>query len=138
MAKLDKETMKKQHFWLLLIPLFIGLILAWVGLFFGVSDATAEQAKKNQEEKDKVEKTKAQPKKTLDLYEVRKQELYGLRTLRWEEMWALQQAVYEWPKVLGEDQIVKVRPMKFGDEITDTSFLDLFKDQSNNAYRDEV
>src|SRR5215213_7684129 len=132
-AKFDKEMMKKQHFWLLLIPLFIGLLLAWIGLFVGVADATAEQAKKNEEEKKKVDNAKAQPKKTLDLYEARKTELYNLRTKRWQEMWDLQQAVYEWPRVLNDEHIAKVRQMKFGEEITDTSFLDVFRDHSNNA-----
>ena len=79
-AKFDKEMMKKQHFWLLLIPLFIGLLLAWIGLFFGVANATDEQAKANDDEKKKVESAKAQPKKTLDLYDVRKGELFELRT----------------------------------------------------------
>ena len=40
MAKFDAEMMKKQHFWLLFIPVLIGLFLAWIGLFFGVADAT--------------------------------------------------------------------------------------------------
>jgi len=128
MAKLDKETMKKQHFWLLLIPLFIGLLLAWIGLFVSVSGATEEKAKANDEKKKKIENTKAQPKKMLELYDVRKGELYDLRTQRWKEMWELQHAIFDWPASLTEEQIAKVQNLKFGTEILDSSFLNSFRD----------
>jgi hypothetical protein len=135
-TKIDKEMMKKQHFWLLLIPLFIGLLLAWLGLFFGVSDATAEQAGKNADEKKKVDAAKAQSKKMLDLYDKRKEELFGLRTQRWKEMWDLQKPVYQWPEALGEEQIAKVQNMKFGDNITDALFKDIYRDQGIKGYED--
>src|ERR687898_567882 len=109
MAKLDKEMMKKQHFWLLLIPLFIGLLLAWLGLFFGVADATQEKFGANEKEKKNVEAAKAQSKKALQLYDEQKEELFKLRTQRWLEMWSLQQDIYEWPAELGEEHIAKVR-----------------------------
>src|SRR6185436_1692718 len=102
-AKLDKEMMKKQHFWLLLIPLFIGLLLAWMGLFFGVAEATDEKAQANETEKKKVDSAKAQSKKMLELYDQRKEELFGLRTLRWKEMWDLQQPIYDWPSAIDPD-----------------------------------
>src|SRR3954471_2022438 len=102
MAKLDKEMMKKQHFWLLLIPLFIGLLLAWLGLFFGVADATEAKENENKTAKDNIEKAKAQAKKKLQLYDEQKEELFKLRTKRWEEMWVQQQSIYEWPEALGE------------------------------------
>ena len=124
MAKLDKETMKKQHFWLLLIPLFIGLLLAWLGLFFGVADATEQKAADNDKERKAIEAAQAKSKKTLQLYDERKEKLFGLRTERWKEMWSLQQAIYEWPPTLGEDQIAKVKGLKFGDEISDSSFIE--------------
>jgi hypothetical protein len=47
MASLDKETLKKHHFWFLFIPVMLGLLLIWVGLFFGVSSATADKRKEN-------------------------------------------------------------------------------------------
>jgi hypothetical protein len=134
-AKLDKETMKKQHFWLLLIPLFIGLLLAWIGLFAGVSSAIDDKAKQNDDEKKKVEAAKAQPKAMLSEYDKRKGELYDLRTQRWKEMWDLQQSVYEWPAVLGDDQIAKVKNMKFGDEIFDSSFLSNFQRNYADEYK---
>ena len=32
MAKLDKEMLKKHHFWFSFILVGIGLLLAWIGL----------------------------------------------------------------------------------------------------------
>src|SRR5262245_10189565 len=108
-AKLDKEMLKKQHFWLLLIPIVIGLLLAWIGLFVGVSSATEEKQKENDAAKGEVERATAQSRAVLKLYDERKDNLFKLRTQRHKEMWDLQQSVYEWPKSLGEDQTVKVK-----------------------------
>src|SRR5262245_44049301 len=135
MAKFDKEMMKKQHFWLLLIPLFIGLLLAWIGLFFGVADETAAKAKENDDEKKKIESAKAQPRKTLDLYDVQKNELFDLRSKRWQEMWDLQQDIYDWPKSLNDEQIAKVKDQKFGTVIHDSSFLNAFRDHYSEEYK---
>jgi len=135
MAKFDKEMMKKQHFWLLLIPLFIGLLLAWIGLFFGVADETAAKTKENDDEKKKIESTKAQPRKTLDLYDVQKNELFDLRSKRWQEMWDLQQDIYDWPQSLGDEQVAKIKDQKFGTMIHDSSFLNNFRDHYSEEYK---
>ena len=71
-TKFDKEMMKKQHFWLLLIPLVIGLILAWIGLFGSVGSATQAKEKENDTAFDAVSKAKAQPKAKLVKYDERK------------------------------------------------------------------
>jgi hypothetical protein len=133
-TKFDKEMMKKQHFWLLLIPLFIGLLLAWLGLFFGVAEATQDKLEANEKEKKGIEAAKAQAKALLGAYDKRKEELFGLRTQRWKEMWDLQQAIFEWPDSLGEEQIAKVRNLKFGDEIADPLFKDMYRDQGMKGY----
>lgn len=135
-AKLDKEFMKKQHFWLLLIPVTIGLILAWIGLFFGVADATDEKLKANEAAKSEVDRATAQSRETLSLYDKRKTELFNLRTERWREMWNQQLSVYEWPKSLGDDQISKVKGLKFGAEISDPSFLNAFRDHYAKEYEE--
>jgi hypothetical protein len=133
-AKFDKDMLKKHHFWLLFVPVLLGLLLAWLGLVFGVDAATDEKDKANRAEKEKIEKAKAQPKETLKLFEARKVELFDLRTKRWEEMWNQQKGVFEWPKSLGDDQIVKVKDKKFGTPITDSSFLDAFRDHYVKDY----
>jgi hypothetical protein len=133
-AKFDKEMMKKQHFWLLLIPVAIGLLLAWLGLVFGVADATEEQANKNKEGKSKIEKANAQSREILKLYETRKGELGELRTKRWKEMWDLQEGMFEWPKSIGDDEILKVKDKKFGADISDDKFLVAFRDHFAKEY----
>jgi len=135
-AKLDKEMMKKQHFWLLLIPLFIGLMLAWLGLFFGVAEATTDKENENKTAKDNIEKAKAQAKKKLQLYDEQKEELFKLRTKRWEEMWVQQQSIYEWPEALGEEQISKYKDAKFGADISDASFKYAFRDLGMKGYEE--
>jgi hypothetical protein len=133
MANFDAETMKKQHFWLLLIPGTLGLLLAWIGLL-GVSGATEEKAKQNEDAKKKLETAKAQSKEILKLYDGRRNVLFDLRTQRWKEMWELQQDIYEWPKVLGDDEIAKVKGKKFGDQISDSTFLSVFRDLYAKEY----
>jgi hypothetical protein len=133
-SKIDKEMLKKQHFWLLLIPVVLGLLLAWIGLFVGVADATEEKQKANNDAKAEVERAAAQSKAVLKLYDERKEQLFQLRTKRWKEMWDLQKDVYEWPKELGEDQVAKVKDMKFGTEISDPSFLNAFRDRYAKEY----
>jgi hypothetical protein len=133
-AKLDKEMLKKQHFWLLLIPVVIGLLLAWIGLFVGVSSATEEKEKANDAAKQEIDRATAQSREVLKLYDKRKDELYKLRMQRHKEMYDLQQSVYEWPKSLGEDQIAKVKELKFGADISDQSFLNTFRDHYAKEY----
>jgi hypothetical protein len=135
-AKLDKETMKKQHFWLLLIPLFIGLLLAWLGLFFGVAEATADKEAENKKTKEGIDKAQAQAKKKLELYDKRKDELFDLRTRRWEEMYKIQQEMFQWPAPLDDTNIAKVKDLKFGAEISDNQFLNAFRDQAMKGYDD--
>jgi hypothetical protein len=133
-AKLDKEMLKKQHFWLLLIPVVIGLLLAWIGLFVGVSSATEEKEAANKAAEQEIQRATAQSREVLKLYDKRKDDLFKLRTQRHKEMWDLQQSVYEWPSSLGEDQVAKVKDMKFGAEISDSSFLSAFRDHYAKEY----
>lgn len=133
-SKIDKEMLKKQHFWLLLIPVVIGLLLAWIGLFVGVADATEEKQKANQAAKDEVDRAKAQSKEVLKLFDARKETLFQLRTQRWKEMWDMQQSVYEWPIEIGEDRVAQVKDMKFGAEISSDPFLTAFKDSYTKDY----
>ncbi len=133
-AKLDKEMLKKQHFWLLLIPVVIGLLLAWIGLFVSVADATDEKEKANNDAKAEVDRASAKARAVLKAYDGRKEDLFKLRTQRWKEMWDRQESVYEWPKSLGEDQIAKVKDLKFGSPISDDSFLSAFRDHYAKEY----
>ncbi|HVK11035.1 MAG TPA: hypothetical protein VM597_19860 [Gemmataceae bacterium] len=128
-AKFDQEMMKKHHFWLLLIPLFIGLLLAWIGLFVNVADATEEKQAENDKNKKEIEAAKAQPKKMLDLYEEQKKELFELRTKRWLEMWDSQKEVFAWPESLDDTLFGRYKDVKFGTPILNSNALTNFQDQ---------
>lgn len=133
-AKFDQEMMKKHHFWLLLIPLSIGLLLAWIGLFVNVADATEEKFAENEKNKKEIEAAKAQPKKVLELYEAQKGELFELRTKRWLEMWTAQKDVFVWPETVDDSLFARYKEAKFGTEILDPNALSNFQDQFDKAY----
>ena len=133
-AKFDQEMMKKHHFWLLLIPLSIGLLLAWIGLFVNVADATDAKLAENDKNKKEIEAAKAQPKKMLELYEKQKGELFELRTLRWQEMWDAQKAVFAWPETVDDNLFSRYRDAKFGTQITSGDALANFQDQFVKGY----
>ena len=133
-AKIDQEFLKKHHFWVLQGVMGIGLVLAWIGLLINVPEAIDVKAKENEKGKKDVESAKAQPRATLNLYNDRKQELFQLRSKRWKDMWEIQQNMYEWPAVLGEDQLAKTTSLKFGDEISNGQLLDAFKTQYAKEY----
>src|SRR5215218_1268644 len=133
-AKFDQEMMKKHHFWLLLIPLFIGLILAWIGLFVSVAEATAQKKEENDKNKKEIEAAAAKPKKMLELYEAQKGELFELRTKRWQEMWAGQKEVFTWPDTVDDDLFKRYKDAKFGTEITNADARGNFQDQFDKSY----
>ena len=137
-SKVDKEMLKKQHFWLLLIPVVIGLLLAWIGVLGVVDGATEEKKAANDSAKAEIDRANAQSREVLTLYDARKGSLSNLRTQRWKEMWDIQKPVYEWPSSLGEDRVALVKDLKFGTEISDSKFLDAFRDYFDKGYEKMV
>lgn len=133
-AKIDQEFLKKHHFWLLHILLGIGLILAWFGLLVSVPSEIDAKAKENSDKKKSIDATKAQPRATLELYNTRKQELFNLRSKRWQDMWEIQKGMYEWPTSLGEETLARTTNLSFGKEIVDNPLLDVFKTQYTKDY----
>ncbi|WP_193788995.1 hypothetical protein, partial [Zavarzinella formosa] len=133
-AKIDQEFLKKHHFWVLHAVLALGLALAWFGLLVSVPSSIAEQGDKNNGEKKKLDAAKAQPRATLELYNTRKKELFNLRGKRWQDMWEIQKNMYEWPSVLGDDQLAKTTNLKFGDDISNSELLQAFKTQYTKEY----
>ena len=43
MAKVDKELLKKHHFWFLFIPIALGLLIAWFGLISEVDGDVSDK-----------------------------------------------------------------------------------------------
>ena len=133
-GKIDKEFLKKHHFWLLQGVIALGLVLAWFGLMVSVPDEIAAKGDDNLKKKKTLDAAKAQSRATLFEYDKRKLELFNLRGQRWKDMWEIQKEMYEWPAVLGEDQLAKVQGLTFGDNISNASLLEAFKTQLGKEY----
>ncbi len=133
-GKIDKEFLKKHHFWLLQGVIALGLVLAWFGLMVSVPDEISAKGEDNLKKKKVLDAAKAQSRATLSEYDKRKLELFNLRGQRWKDMWEIQKEMYEWPAVLGEDQLAKVQGLTFGDNISNASLLEAFKTQLGKEY----
>lgn len=133
-GKIDKEFLQKHHFWLLQGVLALGLVLAWFGLMVSVPAEIEAKGGENATKKKALDAAKAQSKEVLRKYDERKQELFNLRGQRWKDMWEVQKDMYEWPAVLGEDQLAKTVNMTFGDNIANAELLQAFQTQYAKEY----
>jgi hypothetical protein len=119
MAKLDKDTVVKHHFWFLLIPFGLFALLAWIGLWTSVSDATAEQQGKIEAHQKELDGTKAKSQKLVSLLEEQRKELGGRRGVMWKAAWDHQKDIYTWPVNYTQEQLAKLNKLKFGDDMPD-------------------
>jgi len=120
MAKIDKEMLRKHHFWFMFIPITIGLIIAWCGLVFGVvDDIDAKLTDNNKQAKNA--KAQAQPRKTLDVFQGQLTELDKKKLVLWKDGWEKQKDIFAWPSGYSHDQLEVVQKYKFGEEIPDTN-----------------
>ena len=123
----------------------IGLILAWVGVFFEVDSAVEAKQKETNGKKADIDKATASPKATIGLYEKRLTEFDALRTQKWQATWDDQKSLYTWPD-LGKDNVAYLEKLKFGDEIkggdvngvrvNGEKIRDLFRDKYLELYSD--
>ena len=133
-AKFDSALLKKHHFWFLLIPVGIAFLLAWIGLFFSVPDATSATQTK-QESKMKEQKAKnAKARATIAAYTKQVDVLNEQRTRLWAKAWEDQKSIFVWPEGFNTKQHSVVRNLKFGAEIPNTvdkgNVRDQFRDKS--------
>ena len=130
-AKIDKEMLKKHHFWLLFAPVGIFLLIAWYGLAAEVPD-TIDDTKKKYETKQKeyAAKKELQPRKALDDCDKQLRVTDVQRTKMWHEGWAEQKDLFVWPVGYADQQKAIVNRHKFGDEIPEQPFAvrDQFRD----------
>jgi hypothetical protein len=128
MAKLDKDTVVKHHFWFLLIPFGLFALLAWIGLWTSVSDATAEQEANIKKHQDELNGTKAKSQKLVSLLEDQRKKLGAQRGVMWKAAWDNQKDIYTWPVSYTQDQLAKLNKLKFGDDIPDRTIRQQFSD----------
>ncbi len=145
-AKFDKEAVKKHHFWLLLIPTFIGVILAVFGAGC-VSDATVEKLKGF--ENAKASAANVKPIEAAKRQEEQKDKLLLKRQERWSEGWRLQgtdqvkdgkvveRNLFAWPTEipLTDEERRDIESRKFGADIqTMSSVLTNIRENYKDIY----
>jgi len=126
----DKEALKKHHFWFMMVPVVIGLLVAWFGLLSEVPGATQEKQEANDKSEKALAAIKAQPKNLKDLYDAQARTLRVQREKMWKEAWNEQKDLFVWPKGYSEKQLADVKGLKFGkDNISKVnSTLQQFRD----------
>ena len=96
-AKFDKEALKKHHFWFLLVFVVIGLLLAWVGLFWEVPGATLATKDEQEKKKQSLKRIQGKPRVLKDKFNNQVVELQKLRENMWRTAWNEQKDLYFWP-----------------------------------------
>jgi hypothetical protein len=135
----DKEFLKKHHFWVLLAPQALFLLLVFVFISFGVGGATAARLKEIEDHGKKLNSTQTLPKQTVDYLAQRKGRLEKRRDEMWKAAWEMQKSIFTWPKKFTPNQYNAVKDFSFGDEkLDDTSntYVTL-RSQYIKAYREE-
>lgn len=118
---MDKEALKKHHFWillglaLLLMPVVLGSVI------FGVAQATVEQATKVEGEKKKLSDARPKGENYLEAQVEQKRKLEARKEEVWKEVYDAQQGLIEWPPSLSH-----LDKLYFGDPISD---------EDRNAFR---
>src|SRR5947209_11771938 len=114
-AKLDKQTLIKHHFWILLALAVILIPVALGSVWVGVAGATAAQAKKIDETKKKLTGTAAKSKKSKEELEQQQEQLNKRKSEVWKEAYEKQKGLVTFPKALAY-----LNDLYFGDPIPTT------------------
>jgi hypothetical protein len=132
--KLDKETLVKQRFWVLLIAFLPLVLFAILFLWTWVDSGIAEQQAKIEAKKSELKRTKDGPLKNnndIRLLDERAKDLEKKKATVWEESWKWQKDLFTWPNTeLGND----LGQLAFGDPIPDKDrdpYLRAYEAQTN-------
>ncbi len=118
--KVDKEFLIKHHFWLLTVLTVPLLLLAFVGLTSGVSDAIAERQKAISDSEAKLKGASPKSVKLSESLDKNKRDLEATRTIMWKANWEKQKHIFTWPK--GSPSYARLeKELRFGDPITNKS-----------------
>src|SRR5206468_842239 len=111
---MDKETLVKHHFWILLVLAILLLPVVIGGVTFGVADATAKQFKTVEDKKKALASAKAKGKDYLDELEKQAADLEAHKSVVWKQVYDKQKGLIEWPRALSH-----LDPLFFGDTVSD-------------------
>jgi hypothetical protein len=128
-AKLDKQTLIKHHFWILLALAVVLIPVALGGVWVGVAGATAAQTKKIDDTKKKLTSTPAKSKQSAEELDKQLEVLNKRKSEVWKEAYEKQKGLFVWPKALS-----RLNDLYFGDPIS-TSDRNRFR--SDEVYRAE-
>ena len=133
--KLDKESLKKHHFWWLFIPYLLcaGLILAGILMF--VDDATSERIEKLAAHGNELKGIKTE---SAALEGELKKQTDGLKKRRgevWKASWEEQKALFTWPNRFNQ-LLAKAQALRFGDDIPDDVARAFDDDRYRGEYND--
>src|SRR5947209_17377506 len=128
-AKLDKQTLIKHHFWILLVLAVILIPVALGSVWVGVAGATAAQSKKIDETKKKLTSTPAKSRQSAEELEKQLALLNKRKSEVWKEAYDKQKGLLVFPKALSS-----LNDLYFGDPI---SYSDRNKFRGDDVYRAE-
>lgn len=114
--KTDKETLKKQHFWILLGVVVPIILVAVVGIF-GVADASEEKKDAIEGAKSELASAPAEGRSKLQGYAEQKEVLDKKRGEIWDKLWNAQADMYALGKAF--DDLPELQTLNFGDPISE-------------------
>jgi len=95
---MDKETLVKHHFWILLGLVLILLPVVAGGVWMGVADATAAEQSKVDGQKAKLDAAKPQGNNILDALKKGKETLDAQKDVVWKDAYQAQAGLISWPQ----------------------------------------
>jgi hypothetical protein len=119
-AKFDAEMLKKHHFWFLLIPVGIAVLLCWYALFLEVPDAISGTAGGFEQKKKDLASVQAKSRGLVDEYAKNVKRLDEDRVKMWKQSWDEQKHIFVWPSGYTDKQLAVVKDRRFGDPIPNT------------------
>src|SRR6185369_8486715 len=111
---MDKESLVKHHFWILLVLAILLLPVVIGGVAFGVADETTKQSKVVEEKKKALAGTKPKGDDYLKALEAQAAKLEGEKSVVWQRVYDAQKGLIEWPRSLAH-----LNPLFFGEVISD-------------------
>jgi hypothetical protein len=111
---MDKQSLKKHHFWILLGLAVVLVPIACSGAMFGVGGQAQERTKKIDDELKSLNGQQVKPDDYRDQLEAQKTELQAQKTRVWKEAYKAQEGLVHWPRALSH-----LDALYFGDPIND-------------------
>jgi hypothetical protein len=126
---MDKQALKKHHFWILLGLAVILIPIALSGAVWGVGAAAEDKDKKNKEKLTTLQKQQVKSDDYREKLEKQKLELQARKNIVWEQAYQAQEGLLMWPDALRH--LNPPNDKYFGDMI---EVQDRDRFQSNDVY----